>query len=86
MSIKRRSLGVVLVAIAAVMFVAVLVAGLLRGDWHYEGGGSDGVVYWASYRVDSGVSGYYFIPIFLCGAIGAFCLFWPGRRPPKLNQ
>lgn len=82
----RKRLGGSLVAISAVAMVVYLTVGLLRGDWHFDGSGSSGNAHWASYSVHVGVSEYYFIPIFLCGAVGAFCLLWPARKPPRLNQ
>jgi hypothetical protein len=82
----RRKYGIVFVAISAVALVVFLTVDFLYGDWHFEGGGSSGSSLWACYSVHSGVSEYYFIPILLCGAVGAFCLLWPARKPPKLNQ
>jgi hypothetical protein len=82
----RRKFGISLVAISAVALVVFLAVGFLRGDWHFDGSGSSGNAQWAAYSVELGVSEYYFIPIFLCGAVGAFCLLWPARKPPKLNQ
>lgn len=82
----RRKFGILLVAISVAALMAFLVVGIFRGTWHYEGSGSSGDGHWMDFSVESGASGYYLVPIVLCGAIGAFCLLWPARKPPKLNQ
>ena len=82
----RRKIGISLFAISAVAFVTLLTVGLLRGDWHHDGGGWSGSSRWDSFEVNLGVSEYCFIPVFLCGAVGAFYLLWPARKPPKLKH
>jgi hypothetical protein len=75
-----------MLAISVVALVVFLVIGVIRGHWRFDGSGSSGNAQWAAYSGELGVSGYYLIPILLCGAIGVFCLFRPSRKPPKLNQ
>jgi hypothetical protein len=81
----RRTIGISLVAVSVVSFLVLFGVGLLRGDWHFAGGGTTASGSYAAYTVDLGVSEYCFIPIFLCGAVGAFYLLWPARKPPKLD-
>lgn len=82
----RRKLGILLIAISAIAMIVFFVVGVIRGHWRFDGSGSSGNAQWAAYSGELGVSGYYLIPIFLCGAIGAFCLIRRSRKPPKLNQ
>jgi len=84
--LTRRKVGVLLVAISAVAMVVFLLVGMLRGDWRYNGSGSSDNAPWADYSVKLGVNDYFFIPIILCGMVGAFCLLWPSPKPPKLAQ
>ena len=74
-----------LVAISVAALVAFLVLGIFTGSWQYDGSGSSGNGQWMSFSGELGVSGYYLIPILLCGAIAAFCLAWPSQKPPKLH-
>lgn len=82
----RRKFGMLLVAISVMALVTFLVVFIFHSSWHYVGSGTSGLGQWMDFSGESGVSGYYLIPIFLCGAIGAFCLVWPSRKPPKLTQ
>ena len=82
----RRKFGVLVVAVAVAAALAFLVVGIFRGTWHYVGSGSSGNGQWIAFSGELGVSEYYFIPILLCVAVGAFCLLWPARKPPKFNQ
>jgi hypothetical protein len=82
----RQRFGTLLIAISMVALGVFLEAGIRDGHWHYDGSGALGKGFWMTFSGESGVSGYYLIPIFLCGAIGVFCLAWPTRKPPKLNQ
>jgi hypothetical protein len=82
----RQKFGGLLIAISAVLFVVFLVVGIFRGDWRYVGSGFSGNGGWAVFSGELGVSAYYLIPILLCGALGAFCLIWRSRKPPKLNR
>jgi len=75
-----------LIDIAALAMIAFFVVGFIRGHSTLMGSGSSGNGSWADYSVKLGVNGLFLIPIFLCGVIGAFCLFRPTRKPPKLNQ
>jgi hypothetical protein len=83
---SRRKLGITLLSISVVALVVFLVVGVIRGHWRFDGSGSSGDAHWAAYSGELGVSEYYLIPILLCGAVGAFYLFRPLRKPPKLNQ
>jgi len=81
----RRKFGILLVAISVAALVAFLAVGVIRGHWRFDGSGSSGNAQWAAYSGELGVSEYYLIPIFLCGAIGGFCLVRSSRKPPKLH-
>jgi hypothetical protein len=82
----RQKLGALLMGISVLATIAFFVVGFFRGHWTFVGGGASGNVAWATYSGELGVNGLFLIPIFLCGVIGAFCLFRPTRKPPKLNQ
>jgi len=82
---KRTKVGCLLVIISVIAFVAFMVFSALHTDWHYDGGGVSGSSDWVAFSGESSVSGYYLIPILLCGLIGVVCLVWPSRKPPKLN-
>jgi hypothetical protein len=84
--LARRKFGILLIAISVAALVAFLVVGIFRGTWRYDGSGSSGNAQWMAYSGELGVNEYYLIPIFLFGAVGVFCLVWPSRKPPKLNQ
>lgn len=79
--LTRRKIAISLVAISLVSFFVLFGVGLHSGDWHFADGGP----YYAAYTDQLGVSDYYFIPIVLCGVVGAFYLLWPAPKPPKLN-
>ena len=81
----RRKIGILLAIISVIALVAFMVVGLFRTDWHYDGGGVSGDAQGMAFSGECEISGYYFIPIFLCGVIGLICLLWPSRKPPKLN-
>jgi hypothetical protein len=81
----RRKIGILLVAISVVATVVFQVIVFFHTDWHYDGSGSSGNAHWFAMTGTSRISGFYMIPMILCGAIGAFCLLWPSRKPPKLH-
>jgi len=70
----------------ALSVIALLVVAVFPSHWHFAGGGSVGNAYWTDFTVDLGVSGYYLIPIILCGVMGLLYLLWPSRKPPKLPK
>jgi len=75
-----------MVAISVVTAVVLFIVGIYRGTWEYAGSGSSGDAQGMAFSGELGVSGCCFIPIFLCGAVGAFFMLWPARKPPKLSQ
>lgn len=85
-TLKRHKFGGALVAISVVAWAVFLVVGLFNADWHYVGGGSGDNAQVMAYDAQLKINGYYFIPIFLCGATGAACLLWPSRKPPKIQS
>jgi hypothetical protein len=82
----RRKSGVFLIAISVVAMVVFLVVDFFHTDWHYVGSESSDSSHVVAFAGVSRINGYYLIPMFLCGAVGAICLLWPSRKPPKLNQ
>lgn len=84
-TIKRRKLGRSLIVISVFALIAFIVVTFVRGQWHYEGGDSSGIAVSNVYSIELGVSGYYLIPILLCGALGLLLLAWPSQKPPKLR-
>lgn len=84
----RRTFGIILVIISVVAFVTYVIFDMLHADWRYVSSDSSGTGTAILFSAHSTISGYgyYLIPIFLCEAFGIFCLVWPARKPPKLNQ
>lgn len=81
----RRKLGVFLIAFAVLAMATFLVFGIIHGKWHQYGSGASDNVVWMAESIELRVSDYYLIPIIFCGTVGAFCLAWPSRKPPKLR-
>lgn len=66
--------------------IAFFVVGIIYGQWQLDGSGTSGNGEWAAYSGQLGISGYYLIPIILCGAIGVLYLVRSLRKPPKLPR
>jgi hypothetical protein len=79
----RRLLGWLLVSGSA---IACMVALVFFSDWRVVGSQTSGNVSWTTGVIQLGVGWQFFLPVFLCGAVGAFCLVWASRKPPKLPR
>jgi hypothetical protein len=91
---KRRRLGLLLTVIAVLAGIVYLVDDVSYGltNGHPQFGPVQtsrtlfGTATSQSVMLDASISGYYLIPIILCGAVGLFYLAWPSRKPPKLTK
>ena len=89
---KRRRLGALLIAFAVlggiVYFVADVSYGLTHGHPHFGEVQTSRTLFGTAtsqvITLDASISGYYLIPIILCGTLGILYLAWPARKPPKL--
>lgn len=64
----------------------IMVALIFFSHSRVIGSGSSGTGTWTAGVVEVDLGWRFFLPVFLCGAVGVFLFAWSPRKPPKLPK